>query len=124
MVEALKNLTPGGRLVINAIAKENADKDALLGLDYARDLWLEKEIKSVANITRRDVSEFLQLAQSLKIRPEVQEFSLAEANRALTELQTRRVRGAKVLRMDRNYVHTPAICWPQVLHRPSVRLFC
>ncbi|TKB27391.1 zinc-binding alcohol dehydrogenase family protein [Desulfopila sp. IMCC35006] len=100
VVEALKNLTPGGRLVINAIAKEYADKKALLELDYSRDLWLEKEIKSVANITRRDVSEFLQLAQSLAIRPEVQEFSLAEANRALTELRTRRVRGAKVLRMD------------------------
>ena len=100
VVEALKNLKPGGRLVINAIAKENADKHALLGLDYSRDLWREKEIKSVANITRRDVNEFLQLAQELQIRPEVQEFPLAEANRALTELKTRRVRGAKVLRLD------------------------
>ena len=100
VVDALKNLEPGGRLVINAIAKENADQHALLGLDYSRDLWREKEIKSVANITRRDVSEFLQLAQELQIRPEVQEFPLAEANRALTELKTRRIRGAKVLRLD------------------------
>ncbi len=59
VLEALKNLEPGGRLVINAIAKECADKHALLGLDYSRDLWREKEIKSVANITRRNVSEFL-----------------------------------------------------------------
>ncbi len=100
VVEALKNLEPGGRLVINAIAKENADKHALLGLDYSRDLWREKEIISVANITRSDVSEFLQRAQELQIRPEVQEFALAEANQALTELKTRRLRGAKFLRLD------------------------
>ncbi len=48
VVEALKNLAPGGRLVINAIRKEDGDKDYLLKLDYARDLWMEKEIKSVA----------------------------------------------------------------------------
>ena len=99
VVEALKNLEPGGRLVINAIAKENTDRQALLQLDYPRDLWLEKEIKSVANITRRDVNDFLTLAQNLRITPEIQEFSLEDANRALTELQTRRVRGAKVLRI-------------------------
>ena len=60
-MEALKRLKPGGRLVINAIRKEEADKDVLLEMDYASQLWLEKEIKSVANVTRADVSEFLQL---------------------------------------------------------------
>lgn len=99
VVEALKNLKPGGRLVINAIAKENIDKDALLGLDYPRDLWLEKEIKSVANITRKDVSEFLMLAREMQIKPEVKEYPLAEANRCLAELKTRGTLGAKVLRM-------------------------
>ena len=98
VVQALKNLEPGGRLVINAIAKENIDKDALLGLDYPRDLWLEKEIKSVANITRKDVSEFLNLAEEMRIKPEVKEYPLAEANRCLMELKTRRILGAKVLR--------------------------
>lgn len=81
--EALKNLEPGGRLVINAIRKEEGDKDALLKLDYPRDLWMEKEIKSVANITRMDVEEFLRMAAEIPIRPEVQEYWLEEANTAL-----------------------------------------
>jgi propanol-preferring alcohol dehydrogenase len=99
MVEALKNLEPGGRLVINAIRKEEVDKDALQRLDYPAHLWLEKEIKSVANVTRRDVSEFLQLAAEMRIKPDIQEFRLEEANKALAELKAGRVRGAKVLRI-------------------------
>ncbi len=99
ILETLKNLQPGGRLVINAIRKEEADKECLLGLDYPRHLWLEKEIKSVANVTRSDVEEFLQLAAEIPIRPEVQEFSLEEANTALIELKQRKTRGAKVLRI-------------------------
>jgi propanol-preferring alcohol dehydrogenase len=95
----LGNLAPGGRLVINAIRKDDADKDALRGIDYPRDLWMEKEIKSVANITRRDVEEFLALAAEIGLRPEVQEYRLEEANRALIELKERAIRGAKVLRM-------------------------
>jgi len=99
VVESLKNLEPGGRLVINAIRKEEADKDALLKLDYSGDLWMEKEIKSVANITRRDVEEFLRMAAEIPIRPEVQEYRLEEANKALIELKERKIRGAKVLRI-------------------------
>jgi len=57
----LKHLLPAGRLVINAIRKQDSDKEELLKLDYSRDLWLEKEIKSVANITRNDIEEFLKL---------------------------------------------------------------
>jgi propanol-preferring alcohol dehydrogenase len=98
IVEALKNLEPGGRLVINAIRKEDRDKDALLRLDYPTHLWSEKEIKSVANVTRADVREFLQLAAEIPIRPEVQEYALEDANRALVDLKTKHVRGAKVLR--------------------------
>jgi propanol-preferring alcohol dehydrogenase len=45
VVEALKNLDSGGRLIINAIRKEERDKDSLLRIDYPRHLWLEKEIK-------------------------------------------------------------------------------
>jgi len=97
VVEALKNLNAGGRLVINAIRKEDADKDALGRLDYSHDLWLEKEIKSVANVTRRDVSEFLALAAEVPLKPEVQTYALEEANQALRELKERKVRGAKVL---------------------------
>ena len=100
VVEALKNLEAGGRLVINAIRKEAADQRALLDLDYSRQLWHEKEIKSVANVTRRDVHEFLQLAAEIPLRPEVECYSLEEANRALVELKRRHIRGAKVLVVD------------------------
>jgi alcohol dehydrogenase, propanol-preferring len=100
VVEALKNLRKGGRLVINAIRKEEKDKKVLTQIDYPRDLWLEKEIKSIANVTRRDVEEFLTLATGIPIIPEVQEFRLEEANQALMELKTRKIRGAKVLRME------------------------
>ena len=97
IVEALKNLDAGGRLVINAIRKEDVDKGALAHIDYAQQLWLEKEIKSVANVTRADVSEFLALAAEIPIKPEVQTYALADANRALRELKARQLRGAKVL---------------------------
>ena len=100
IVEALKNLRKGGRLVINAIRKEEKDKGSLLGLDYARHIWMEKEIKSVANITRRDVEQFLRSAAEIPIRPEIEEYRLEEANRALWELKQRRIRGAKVLRIE------------------------
>jgi len=97
IVETLKNLAPGGRLVINAIRKEDIDKDQLLNLDYPTHLWHEKEIKSVANVARRDVSEFLELAAAIPIKPEVEVFSLEDANTALLELKTSKIRGAKVL---------------------------
>ena len=97
VVEALANLRPGGRLVINAIRKEDVDKDSLLNLSYHEHLWQEKEIKSVANVTARDIAEFLPLAASIPIRPEVTTYPLEEANRALTDLRRGQVRGAKVL---------------------------
>jgi propanol-preferring alcohol dehydrogenase len=99
VLEALRNLAPAGRLVINAIRKEEVDQEYLLRIDYPMHLWLEKEIKSVANVTRADVSEFLQLAAEIPIRPTIQEYALAEANQALIELKTQRIRGAKVLRV-------------------------
>jgi propanol-preferring alcohol dehydrogenase len=97
VVESLSNLAPGGRLVINAIRKEEADKNRLLQLDYARHLWMEKEIKSVANVGRADIGEFLELAAAIPIKPEVEEFRLQDANGALAELKARKIRGAKVL---------------------------
>lgn len=100
VVEALRNLERGGRLVINAIRKEEVDKECLTQLDYPTHLWLEKEIKTVANVSRSDVSEFLELAAKIPIKPEVQEFALEEANQALVELKERRIRGAKVLIID------------------------
>ena len=99
VVEALKNLSPGGRLVINAIRKEDIDKEYLLQLDYPAHLWMEKEIKSVANVTRADVREFLDLAAEIPIEPTVQEYPLEDANQALLELKRGEIRGAKVLQI-------------------------
>jgi propanol-preferring alcohol dehydrogenase len=99
VVAGLRQLAPGGRLVINAIRKEDADRGALAHLDYPTHLWMEKEVKSVANVTRRDVTEFLHAAAAMGLRPEVEEYALAEANQALRDLKSRSVRGAKVLRI-------------------------
>jgi len=99
VVEAMKNLKPGGRLVINAIRKENIDKDYLLNIDYPIHLWMEKEIKSVANVALNDVREFLQLAAEIPIIPEIQVYPLEEANTALMELKNQKIRGGKVLKI-------------------------
>ena len=66
-------------------------------LDYAQHLWQEKEIKSVANVSRGDVQAFLELADQMALAPQVQTYRLQEANQALVELKSRRIRGAKVL---------------------------
>jgi alcohol dehydrogenase, propanol-preferring len=97
IVSALSNLTPGGRLVVNAIRKEDKDKTALLNLDYPRDLWLEKEIKSVANVTRRDIQKFLDLAAQIQLKPLVREYPFTAANQALNDLKFKQLPGAKVL---------------------------
>ena len=99
VMDALLCLKPGGRLVINAIRKESKDNDLLMQMDYPRHLWMEKEIKSVANVARRDVKEFLKIAGSIPIKPEFQEYPLEDANAALMELKQRKIRGAKVLRI-------------------------
>jgi alcohol dehydrogenase, propanol-preferring len=100
VVASLRTLQKGGRLVVNAITKEEGDKECLLKLDYQKHLWMEKEIKSVANVTRRDVREFLSLAAAILIKPAVQEFRLEDANRALRELKEGKIRGAKVLTIE------------------------
>lgn len=99
IISALENLKPGGRLVINAIRKEENDKERLLQLDYSRHLWMEKEIKSVANIGRSDVVEFLALATEAHIKPEIESYGLEEANDALIDLKFGKNQGAKVLQM-------------------------
>lgn len=97
VVEALANLEPGGRLVINAIRKEAGDQDYLQNLEYPDHLWMEKEIKSVANVTRNDVEGMLKLAARYAIKPEYRMFSLENANESLTDLKRGGVRGATVL---------------------------
>jgi len=93
---ALRVLEKGGRLVLAVIRKRNS----IPPLDYARLLWDEKEIKSVANITRKDAQEFLPLASQIPIIPEVQEFKLEEANKVLILLKQGKIQGAGVLRMS------------------------
>jgi len=92
---ALRALEKGGRLVMAVIRKRNP----IPPMDYAQLLWDEKEIKSVANITRKDALEFLSLAAEIPIIPEVQEFRLEEANQALILLKQGKIKGAGVLRI-------------------------
>jgi propanol-preferring alcohol dehydrogenase len=99
VVEGLKNLKPGGRLVINAIRKEETDKNYLMKINYSEHLWMEKEIKSVANVSRSDIEEFLKIAAELNLKPEYQEYGLGDANSALLELKQRKIRGAKVIKL-------------------------
>jgi propanol-preferring alcohol dehydrogenase len=93
---ALRILEKGGKLVMAVIRKRNL----IPAMDYAALLWDEKEIKSVANITGRDVQEFLALADTIPVIPEVQEFTLAEANDVLIMLKEGNIQGASVLKMD------------------------
>lgn len=94
---ALAVLDKGGRLVINAIRKQTL----VPALDYADHLWLEKEIKSVANVTRQDAEQFLPLAAQIPIVPQVEEFELSCANDALILLKHSKLRAAAVLRVSR-----------------------
>lgn len=103
--EALRNLQKGGRLVINAIRKRTPIPE----LDYAEHLWHEKELKSVANVTRRDAEEFLLLAAEIPVVPEVEEFRLKEANKALLLLKEGKIRGAGVLNMTGSAPASPAL---------------
>jgi propanol-preferring alcohol dehydrogenase len=91
--DALAVLERGGRLVINAIRKETP----VPPLEYAEYLWLEKEIKSVANVTRRDAEEFLPLAAQIPVVPTVQQFPLNQANEVLHAIKNSRLRAAAVL---------------------------
>lgn len=92
---ALRALEKGGRLVVAVIRKRNS----IPPMDYAQLLWDEKEIKSVANITRKDAQEFLSLAAEIPIIPAVQEFRMEEANQALILLKQGKIQGAGVLKM-------------------------
>ena len=97
VIAALACLRPGGRLVINAIRKEDVDRQLLAGIRYEDHLWLEKEIKSVANVTHRDLAEFLPLAARVPLHVATQSYPLEAANDALNDLRRGHIRGAKVL---------------------------
>jgi propanol-preferring alcohol dehydrogenase len=97
VLAALNALRAGGRLVINAIRKEDRDKGLLADLSYEHHLWREKELKTVANVTAADIEGFLELAGRANLRPEVETYPLEQANAALSELRAGHIRGAKVL---------------------------
>lgn len=97
VISALGRLRPGGRLVINAIRKEPGDSHLLSGVSYERHLWMEKEIKSVANITRGDVSSFLFIAAAMGLRPFVTCYALDDANQALHDMRDGLLKGTAVL---------------------------
>ena len=97
VLAALKCLRPGGRLVINAIRKEAGDREVMASIRYEDHLWMEKEIKSVANVTHQDLLEFLPIAAEIPLHVTVELYRLEDANRALHDLRAGHVRGAKVL---------------------------
>lgn len=90
---ALRVLKRGGTVALGGI-----HMSPIPPLDYSL-LYHERVIRSVANNTRRDGEEFLQVAAAIPIHTEVREFPLAEANQALQALKNDAVRGAAVLRM-------------------------
>jgi propanol-preferring alcohol dehydrogenase len=103
IVDALPHLAPGGRFVINAIRKSSNDQKELLRLDYATHLWMERQIKSVANVTRADVRETLAVAVEIGFRPTVEVLPLQLANQALARISgAKRLRGAMVLDVARS----------------------
>jgi len=88
---ALKALDPGGIVVCAGIHMSDIPS-------FSYDLlWMERQIRSVANLTRRDGEELLQIAPKVPVRTEVQPYPLAEANTALDDLAHGRFRGAAVL---------------------------
>ena len=90
---ALSVLNRGGRLVINAIRKVTPIPE----LAYDEFLWDEKEIRSVANVARRDAEEFLPLAARIPIRPTVRAFVPNQANEALLLLKQGKLEAAAAL---------------------------
>ena len=100
VLEALTNLKKGGKLIINAIRKEDKDKSFLQNILYHDHLWDEKEVKSVANVTRDDVKKCLEIASKIPVFPTTKEFPLAHANLALQELKQGKIKGAKILRIS------------------------
>ncbi len=97
VISALKNIKPAGKVVVNAIRKEPRFRKELLQISYEEHFWKEKKIQSVANITRKDMQSFLEIAFNKKIKPEFTVYKLEDAAVALQEIIERKIRGAKVL---------------------------
>jgi propanol-preferring alcohol dehydrogenase len=94
VVDALSSLRKGGVVAINAI-----HLDTMPAFDYDKLLWGERQIRSVANMTREDARDFLQIAQDLAIQPKVVTFSLDDANKALVAVKDETEAGSSVIVM-------------------------
>lgn len=94
VVRALEIMNRGGRLVINVIRKQTP-----IQLDYTKHVWQEKEVKSVANVTRKDVIEFLNIIGRHGVEIHVKTYRFEEINKALQELKAAKVMGSPVLRI-------------------------
>ena len=94
VVDALSSLRKGGVVAINAI-----HLDAMPSFDYDKLLWGERQIRSVANMTREDARDFLKIAQELAIQPRVVTFSLDDANKALVAVKDETEAGSAVIVM-------------------------
>ena len=92
VVAALSSLRKGGVVAINAI-----HLDRMPEFDYDTLLWGERQIRSVANMTREDARDFIALAHEIRIRPKTTLFPLAEVNRALDAVRRDAVDGAAVV---------------------------
>ncbi len=92
VVSALSTLRKGGVVAINAI-----HLDQMPAFDYDELLWGERQLRSVANMTRQDARDFLAIAQEIKIRPQVAVFSLQDANKALLAVKEETERGSAVI---------------------------
>jgi propanol-preferring alcohol dehydrogenase len=92
VIAALSSLRKGGVVAINAI-----HLDRIPQFDYDRLLWGERQIRSVANMTRSDARDFLEIAGKIGLKPNVTVFKLDQANEALAAIKGDRVDGAAVV---------------------------
>jgi propanol-preferring alcohol dehydrogenase len=92
VIAALSGLRKGGVVAINAI-----HLDRIPEFDYDRLLWGERQMRSVANMTRQDARDFLRIAAEIKLAPKVARFSLEQANEALAAVKNDAIDGAAVI---------------------------
>lgn len=92
VVAALASLRKGGVVAINAIHLDRVPE-----FDYDRLLWGERQIRSVANMTRKDARDFLDIAAKIRLQPKITAFSLEQANEALAAVRHDAIDGAAVI---------------------------
>ena len=92
VISALASLRKGGIVAINAI-----HLDRIPEFDYDRLLWGERQVRSVANMTRSDARDFLRIAADIRLQPKVTVYSLDQANQALAAVKNDAIDGAAVI---------------------------